>query len=128
MPYTTLQKTTAAIWVTFYLPKMRFGVARTWVIAEQGLNNNVFGITNPDGSLKKYPTVRQGVKAMADLIKTSPLYAGIRATLYVGASGNKQATAICRSPWRLGVAGLKRVGGLDPYYARIFRGRGYIIT
>jgi hypothetical protein len=128
MTYNTLQKTVAAGWVIFYLPRMRFGVARTWVIAEQGLNNNVFGITNSNGSLKTYPTVRQGVKAMADLIKTSPLYAGIRATLYKGATGNIQATSICRSPWHLGVAGLKKAGGLDPYYARIFRGRGYIIS
>ena len=127
MPYTTLQKTVAATWVVFYLPRMRFGVARTWVIAEQGLNNNVFGVTNSDGSLKKYPTVRQGVKAMADIIKTSPLYAGIRATLYKGATGDKQATAICHSPWRLGAAGLKQVGGRDPYYTKIIRGRGYII-
>lgn len=117
MTYSTAQKNAAANLLIEYLPGMHYRVARAWVTAEQGGNNNVFGVTI-GGVLQKYVSLRVGVRAAADRIKTLTMYRPIRDSLK-GGTHRQQATAICRSPWRLGPGGLKRVCGQDPYYTRI---------
>lgn len=121
MTYSTAQKNAAANLLIEYLPGMHYRVARAWVTAEQGGNNNVFGVT-VGGILQKYPSMRVGVRAAATRIKTLSYYSGIIASLK-GGTHRQQATAICRSPWRLGPWGLRRLCGQDPYYVRIIFGQ-----
>lgn len=118
MTYSTAQKNEAATLLIQALPGMHYRVARAWVTAEQGGNNNPLGLSDSNGVLYRYPSLRLGIAATARHIKTSPLYRAI----YLSTKGGThriQATAICRSPWRLGQAGLKLVCGQDPYYTRI---------
>lgn len=109
-----------------YLPGLNIGVARAWAKAEVGDYNNL-GIMDAPGKPHRYATPEEGAKAAADLINSSSNYAGIRSSLS-STNPNIQASAIATSPWHLGKAGLRRVNGIDPYYARIFKGFGFIIT
>ena len=96
-------------------------VITAWVGRENGVNNNVLGITsasaktssNPAG-LVKFQSQTAAANATATLLKVSPNYAGIRATF--SGTPQQQALAIAQSPWRLGGSGLHSVGGTDPYY------------
>ena len=103
------------------LPGLHYRMARAMVTAEQGANNNVFGVT-VGGVLQSYPNMAAGVKAAARIMRKSILYAKFRDTLS-GGTHRQQATAWVRSPWRLGVWGLAKVGGQDPYYTRIIFGQ-----
>jgi hypothetical protein len=106
-----------------YYTGLSYTAALAWTSAEVGGNNNL-GIMDAPGKPHVYGTPAQGAQAAAQLINTSPLYAGIRAS--VGKSPQEQMDAIARSPWHLGPTGLKNAGGLDPYYARIFSSFGYV--
>lgn len=121
MTYSTAQKNEAARALVRYLPGMHYRVARAWVTAEQGGNNNIFGVT-VGGVLQRYSSLDRGARAAATRIKTLAMYRPILVSTR-GGTHRQQATAICRSPWRLGPAGLKRVGGQDPYYTRIIFGQ-----
>ena len=123
MSYTTDEKNLAATLLCKQLVGMHFAVARAWVTCEQGLNGNVFGITDGKGKLLVFNTMSAGVTATATIVKTSPLYAGIIASLKLPAL--EQARAIVRWPWHLGPTGLKNAGGRDPYYARVFATQGF---
>ena len=88
-------------------------VLNAWASRENGVNNNILGVTS-GGSLVKYPSQTAAAEATAKLIQTSPNYAGIRAS--EGKTSQQQALAIAQSPWRLGGTGIKLAGGTDPYY------------
>ena len=96
-------------------------VIAAWVQREQGVNNNVLGITsnsaktaqNPHG-LATFKSQTAAANATATLLQVSSNYAGIRATY--GGTSQEQALAIAQSPWHLGATGLKNAGGTDPYY------------
>jgi hypothetical protein len=100
-------------------------VIAAWVSREQGVNNNVLGVTSsslksPSNThgLVSYPSQTAGATATANLLKSSSQYSGIIAS----ASGTpqQQALAIAQSPWHLGGQGLKAAGGTDPYYYKGF--------
>lgn len=96
-------------------------VIAAWVSREQGVHNNVLGVTsasaktasNPAGLLS-FSSQTAGATATANLLKSSSMYSGIISS----ASGTQQqqAMAISQSPWHLGGSGLKAAGGTDPYY------------
>jgi hypothetical protein len=88
-------------------------VVKAWISMEQGVNNNVLGVTS-NGHLLTYPDQNTAAIATARLINTSSLYSGIRAS--TSGSLAQQAMAIAQSPWHLGSAGLAKAGGTDPYY------------
>jgi hypothetical protein len=139
MTYSTEQKNAAAAALCKEFRRLHYGVAREWVTIEAGANNNVFGITVA-GHLRKFATMEEGVKAAADLIRT-PAYRHVLEAFEsphlpdycppIGGGAihaNRQATSLCRSTWHSGAAGLKEQGGLDVFYTRLFRERGYRIT
>lgn len=99
---------------------LSWNAARAWTQAEVGDSNNLGIMTNVMGQRvpKRFATPEEGAKAAADLINSSPLYAGIRAS--VGKSDENQLRAIASSPWHLGPTGLAKAGGVDSYYSRIF--------
>ena len=123
MTYTTEQKNLAATLLCKQLVGLHFAVARAWVTCEQGLNGNVFGITDGSGKLLVFNTMSGGVTAAAALLRNSPLYAGVIASLKLPAI--EQARAFVHCPWHLGARGLANAGGRDPYYARVFAGQGF---
>ena len=123
MSYTTDEKNLAATLLCRQLVGLHFAVARAWVTCEQGLNGNVFGITDDHGRLLTFNTMAAGVKAAADLLKSNPIYKPIIDVLHQPAT--VQARAFVRCPWHLGPAGLAKAGGRDPYYARIFASNGF---
>lgn len=96
-------------------------VLTAWVQREQGVNNNILGITsasartpsNPHGLLS-FPSQTAAANATAAILKSSPMYSGIIAS--ASGSSQQQALAIAQSPWHLGPAGLRAAGGTDPYY------------
>ena len=95
---------------------LSYDAAHAWAQAEVGPLNNL-GIMN-GSQPASYATPQQGAAAAADLINSSPYYAGIRAS--TKGTTDQQLVAIAQSPWHLGPTGLAKAGGTDPYYARIF--------
>ena len=95
---------------------LSYDAAHAWAQAEVGPLNNL-GIMQ-GSTPASYATPAQGAAAAAQLINSSPYYAGIRAS--TKGTTAQQLVAIAQSPWRLGPTGLKRAGGTDPYYARVF--------
>lgn len=122
MPYSTDQKNQAARAIMKHLPGLNFRVARAWVVAEQGHNYNIFGV-RVNGVLQKYSSFDEGAKAAANRIKYSSYYKKVREAIANG-TPEEQAWAIVTSPWRLGPVGLVKVGGVDPWYLKIFRQQG----
>lgn len=98
-------------------------VLNAWASAENGVNNNILGVTS-GGSLMKFSTQKQAADYTANLLKSSNYYSGIIAS--ANQSVAAQAMAIAQSPWHLGPSGLAAQGGTDPYYMRIFRGAGIV--
>ena len=98
-------------------------VIDAWARAENGVNNNILGITN-NGVLASYPNQTVAADATAARLKSLPMYSGILAS--TGGSASQQALAIARSPWHLGPSGLAKAGGQDPYYTRIFTAAGLL--
>ena len=72
-------------------------VALAWVKKENGVNNNILGVTNQNG-LETFATWQQGIDAAVNLLKTSSYYAGIRAAI-AGGNHCAQRDAIVASPW-----------------------------
>ncbi len=95
---------------------LSYDASYLWAKAEVGANNNLGIMVGARPAA--YPTPAAGAAAAAALIDSSPLYAGIRAS--TSGSTHAQLTAIAQSPWHLGPTGLSRVGGTDPYYAKVF--------
>ncbi len=98
-------------------------VLYAWVAREQGVNNNILGLTYQKGSsvavgqyihgntyLGKFPSQTAAAVETARWINTLPQYKPIKAT--AGGTSAQQALAIAQSPWH------KRppAGGVDPYY------------
>ncbi len=96
---------------------LTYDASYKWASAEVGPLNNL-GIQS-NGGPASYATPQEGAAAAASLINSSPLYAGISATI---PSNNTmlQLGAIAQSPWRLGSSGLAKAGGYDPWYAKLF--------
>ncbi len=108
-------------------------VVRAWVSREQGVNNNVLGLTSASAKtpsnthgLLRFSSQTAGADATAAMILGSANYAGIRASL--GGSSQDQAIAISKSPWRLGPTGVKNAGGFDAYYLAGFVKAGILST
>lgn len=72
-------------------------VALAWVKKENGVNNDILGVTNQNG-LEKFATWQQGIDAAVNLLQTSNYYAGIRAAI-AGGNPCAQRDAIVASPW-----------------------------
>lgn len=116
---------------------LNYDAARLWASAEVGAYNNL-GIMDAPGVPHQYATPEEGARGAAQLINSSSLYAGIRASV-ASHDTHTQLLAIAQSPWHLGQDGLAKAGGTDPYYARIFGlstgttphkpvGKGYGVT
>jgi len=104
------------------LPGLNIHAAILWARAEQGANHNILGVTYyVDGRqrLNTYPDFDTGARAAAAIILASPQYAGIRKALTRN-DIHDQLRAIAMSPWHCGAGGLKKNGGIDPYYAKLF--------
>ena len=106
-------------------------VVAAWVKMEQGVNNNVLGITSASAKtpsnthgLLKFSSQSAAADATAALLKRSSNYRGIVASF--GQSPSAQAEAIARSPWHLGGAGTKAAGGASPYYWKGFVSAGLL--
>ena len=98
MGYSSSQIDSAAKMLQAALPGLNYDVAKAWVTSEQGVNNNVLGVTNPaNHSLYSYSSMQSGINAAANLVKSSSNYAGIRAVL--GTTSQQEAAAIVNSPW-----------------------------
>lgn len=119
MSYSTAQMNSAVDALVKAIPGLQPDVARAWVLAEQGVNYNILGVTYTDSSgqhLFKYSSWSQGAAAANKLIQTGP-YAGIRNALKTGNS-QKEAAAIIASPWNhpyyskgAGASALRQVAG-----------------
>lgn len=99
------------------------GVLTEWANLENGVNNNILGVTS-GGVLKTYSSQTAAAQDTAALLKSSPNYKNIIAS--TSGSPAQQALAIAQSPWRLGPTGLKNQGGTDPYYLKGFIGAGIL--
>jgi hypothetical protein len=100
-------------------------VVAAWVSRENGADNNVLGVTGRNGvyggaGLFSYPSQVAGADAAANLINTSPLYAGIRDAVKTGDPA-AEALAIVKSPWRG-----SQPGGFDKYYYNGFAAAGIL--
>jgi len=111
MGYTAAQTNVLAQRLVKDLPGLNINVARAWIQAESGGNNNPLGMTAQRGSgapvgqwisantyLIKYATPTAGIDAAAAHLKTSTYYHGIIGSLASG-SASQQAMAIIASPW-----------------------------
>jgi hypothetical protein len=95
---------------------------------EQGVNNNVLGMTdtalktkdNPHG-LYSYANQTTAADATANRLKTLPYYKGIIAS--TGGTPSQQALAITTSPWHSGKSGV-----VDPYYLKGFVKAGLLTS
>lgn len=101
---------------------LTYAASRKWASAEVGAYNNL-GIMDGPGKPHQYATPEEGAAGAAKLINSSPLYAGIRASV-ASKDTTTELWAIAKSPWHLGPSGLAKAGGVDPYYARIFGLKG----
>jgi hypothetical protein len=100
-------------------------VIRAWVGMEQGVNNNVLGLTSGSPSkLMTFSSQTAAATATANALKSSNYYTGIINS--VGKNSAVQALAIAQSPWHLGPGGLAKAGGTDPYYFKGFVRTGLI--
>jgi hypothetical protein len=99
---------------------LSYQAALAWSTAEVGPLNNL-GIMN-GSQPASFATPQQGAAAAAQLINTSPYYAGIRAS--TKGTVQDQLLAIAQSPWHLGPSGLAAAGGIDPYYVKVFSSFG----
>lgn len=104
-------------------------VASAWASAEQGRNNNVFGLGASTAGVPGFASVNAAVLATWSTISNSGTYAQTLARLKA-AGGNVRgaALAIAESPWRLGPSGVKAAGGVDPYYGKVFQQAGLLTS
>jgi hypothetical protein len=131
MSYSLYDKNQAAAAMVKAFPGMNLHTAVVWVTAEQGDNHNILGVTYYDKlhrqRLYKYGTFEEGAAAAAKIIFADPQYANVVASLKRN-DIHDQLYAIARCPWHLGANGLKKAGGVDPYYLRIFKEMGYDVA
>jgi hypothetical protein len=100
-------------------------VGAAWASAEQGINNNVFGLGASHAGVPAYASTTAAVQATWRQMTSSGVYAATISRLQAaGGNVGKAALAIAESPWHLGAAGVKAAGGVDPYYARVFTQAG----
>src|ERR1035437_11134209 len=96
------------------LPGLNINLARSWICAESGANNNPLGVTASGGSgqpvgqmistntyLVKYPTQQAGIDAAAALLKSPSMSWASAPVLTAIKSGSAatQAKAVIASPW-----------------------------
>jgi len=118
MTYTPQQTEPLALRLCRDLPGLHIELARCWITAESGVNNNPLGVTiivNDVRVLAKYPTAFSGIDAAAERVKTQSNYAGIIASL--GGTLRQQALAVIHSPWNV---------PNSPYYTREFTACGLL--
>ena len=72
-------------------------VALAWVTAENGVNNDILGVTRT-GHLEAFPTWQQGIDAAVNLLRTSGDYKNIEAAIARG-DCCQQRDANVASPW-----------------------------
>ncbi|MHB8420659.1 MAG: hypothetical protein ACYDCL_21515 [Myxococcales bacterium] len=102
MGYTSAQITYAATLLTQRVQGLSLAAAKVWVTAEQGVANNVLGVTYNDSSgqhLFTYPTVLAGIQAAANLFNTNPAYAPAKKAVAATKDAGAQLAAIAASPW-----------------------------
>lgn len=115
MAYTKTKIEQAAQLLVKALPGLHIEVARAWVTAEQGDNNNVLGLTDANHKLYTFPTLAAGVQACANwILNPKSPYRGIRLSLNGGTIA-QQGRAIIASLWNTPGS---------PYYTRIFTQMG----
>ena len=106
MPYTSAQVDQAVTYLTARIQGLTREAARVWVLAEQGVNNNVLGVTYRDASggqhLFAYPTLAMGAEAAARLFNTSSYYTAARKAIASTSDVAAQLQAIAASPWNGG--------------------------
>lgn len=127
MSYTLKQKNEAAAALCRAFPGMNVHTAVVWATAEAGENFNILGVTYyvlGRQRLRKYNSWDEGAQAAAKIIYADPMYKGIVQSLKKN-DIHDQLYAIAHSPWHVGQKGLKKNGGIDPYYARVFKDMGY---
>jgi hypothetical protein len=123
-------RTQAAKALVKALPGMNIHAAVCWITAEQGDYHNMLGVTvyvNGRQTLVHYANFDESAQAVAKRLKSDTQYAGIIKSLERN-DIHDQLSAIARSPWHLGAGGLAKAGGLDPYYARVFKSLGYDVS
>jgi len=104
-------------------------VGSAWATAEEGINNNVFGLGASTKGVPAYPSLNAAVQATWNQLTSSGVYAATISRLQAaGGNVGKAALAIAESPWHLGAAGVKAAGGVDPYYARVFTQAGIPVS
>lgn len=104
-------------------------VGAAWASAEQGINNNVFGLGASHAGVPGYASTSAAVQATWHQMTSSGVYAATISRLQAaGGNVGKAALAIAESPWHLGAAGVKAAGGVDPYYARVFTQAGIPVS
>ena len=118
MTATTAANHTAFINDLVALTGLNKAVVTEWATLENGVNNNVLGVTN-GGVLATYATPAAGAQATANRLKTLSYYKGIMSS--TGSSPAVQALAIAKSPW-IGHAGLT----YSPYYLAGFARAGLL--
>lgn len=118
MAATTAADHTAFINDLVSLTGLNKAVVTEWATLENGVNNNVLGVTN-GGVLATYATPAEGAAATANRLKTLSDYKGIMSS--TGSSPAVQALEIAKSPW-IGHAGLT----YSPYYLAGFARAGLL--
>ena len=132
MSYTASQTEPLAQRLVANLPGLNINLARAWIGAESGANNNPLGVTASAGSgqpvgqwispttyLVKYQAPQAGIDAAAALLKSPSMSWAYGKVLTAIKGGNytQQAHALIASPWN-------KPG--SPYYTRVFTAAGLI--
>jgi hypothetical protein len=132
MGYTASQTEPLAQRLVANLPGLNINLARSWIGAESGGNNNPLGVTATLGSgqpigqmisaktyLVKYPTPTAGIDAASALLKSPSMswaYGGVVKAINGGTTA-QQASALIASPWNV---------TNSPYYRRVFTAAGLL--
>ena len=102
MSYTRSMIEQAVDVLTRRIPGLTREAAAVWVRAEQGVNNNVLGVTDGRGHLFSYPTLVAGAAAAAALFNNSSYYVKARRDVAGSSDPGAQLRAIAASPWNGG--------------------------
>ena len=132
MSYTTSQTEPLAQRLVANLPGLDINLARAWIGAESGANNNPLGVTASRGSsapvgqwigtntyLVKYATPQAGIDAAAALLQSPSMSWAYGKTAQAIKTGDAtaQANALIASPWNTPGS---------PYYKRVFTAAGLL--
>jgi len=102
MAYTRSMIDQAVDVLTRRIPGLTREAAAVWVRSEQGVNNNVLGVTDGRGHLFSYPTLVAGATAAAALFNNSSYYVRARRDVAGSSDPGAQLRAIAASPWNGG--------------------------